>query len=314
MSATLISIIIPVYKVERYLNKCLTSIVNQSYQNFEVILVDDGSPDRCPQICDEWAHKDSRFHVIHQVNKGVSAARNAALEIINGDFFTCIDGDDYVCSNFLEDFIFALKNKCADIFFCGYKKYFSDGREKEFNNSYEELDIITLEKKAWGDWGYSNAAWAKLFKTAIVREKKITYNTKLTNSEDVLFLKDYLQFVKKSVHIGKSNYIYFIRESGSIKNISRSTFSTARLAVWNTIKDSYSKGYTPWNNFVLLTAADIQIDAFRHPTAKIDELPNVQLFIVRHRLAFLFHGSKPLKSKVKLLFKLYFPKLIAKIK
>lgn len=89
-----ISIIIPVYKVEKYLSRCLESLMRQIYQNFEVILVDDGSPDQCPQICDEWCKKDTRIHVIHQKNKGVSSARNRGLQIASGIYIGFIDPDD----------------------------------------------------------------------------------------------------------------------------------------------------------------------------------------------------------------------------
>ena len=92
MYSDLISVIVPVYKVEKYLNKCVQSIVNQTYKNLEIILVDDGSPDNCPQMCDEWAKKDSRIKVIHKENGGVSSARNAGLDNSFGDYIGFIDG------------------------------------------------------------------------------------------------------------------------------------------------------------------------------------------------------------------------------
>ena len=90
----LVSVIIPVYKVEKYLPMCVDSVLNQTYQNLEVILVDDGSPDNCPVICDEYAKKDKRIHVIHQKNAGLSMARNAGLDICTGDYITFVDSDD----------------------------------------------------------------------------------------------------------------------------------------------------------------------------------------------------------------------------
>ena len=96
----LISIIIPGYKAERYLNMCIESLVNQTYKNIEIILVDDGSPDSCPAICDEWSKKDSRITVIHKKNGGVSTARNMALDIANGDYITFVDSDDSVTFNY----------------------------------------------------------------------------------------------------------------------------------------------------------------------------------------------------------------------
>ena len=91
-----ISVIVPVYKVEPYLDKCISSIVNQTYKNLEIILVDDGSPDNCPAMCDAWAEKDSRIRVLHQRNQGGGAARNAGLDLASGSLIAFVDSDDYI--------------------------------------------------------------------------------------------------------------------------------------------------------------------------------------------------------------------------
>ena len=91
-----ISVIVPVYKVEKFLDRCVESIVGQTYENLEIILVDDGSPDNCPSMCDKWAEKDSRIKVIHKENGGVSSARNAALYAATGDFIGFVDSDDWI--------------------------------------------------------------------------------------------------------------------------------------------------------------------------------------------------------------------------
>lgn len=91
-----ISVIVPVYKVENFLDRCVESIVGQTYENLEIILVDDGSPDNCPAMCDKWAEKDGRIKVIHKENGGVSSARNAALDIVSGDYICFVDSDDWI--------------------------------------------------------------------------------------------------------------------------------------------------------------------------------------------------------------------------
>ena len=101
----MISVIVPVYNVEAYLKRCVDSVLGQTYTDFELILVDDGSPDNCPAICDEYAQKDSRIKVIHQQNGGLSAARNAGLDIATGDYVCFLDGDDHVKENLLETVI-----------------------------------------------------------------------------------------------------------------------------------------------------------------------------------------------------------------
>ena len=98
----LITIVIPVYKVEKYLEKSINSVINQTYQNLEIILVDDGSPDNCPQICEKYAKKDNRIKVIHKENGGLSDARNAGIDIAKGKYITFIDSDDYVTDDYVE--------------------------------------------------------------------------------------------------------------------------------------------------------------------------------------------------------------------
>ena len=102
---SLISVIVPVYKVEQYLDKCVESIVNQTYRNLEIILVDDGSPDNCPAMCDGWAKRDYRIKVIHKANGGLSDARNAGIEVAQGEYICFVDSDDYLESNYLKELI-----------------------------------------------------------------------------------------------------------------------------------------------------------------------------------------------------------------
>ncbi len=115
----LISVIVPIYKVEAYLNRCVQSIVDQSYRNLEIILVDDGSPDRCPELCDAWAKKDSRIRVVHQKNAGAGAARNAGITVASGDFFAFVDSDDCLSSQMYEH-LMNLMDTDTDIVECEF--------------------------------------------------------------------------------------------------------------------------------------------------------------------------------------------------
>lgn len=114
----LISVIVPVYKVEEYLDRCIESIVGQTYTNLEIILIDDGSPDRCPQMCDEWAKKDSRIKVIHKQNGGLSDARNAGMAEAEGEFISFVDSDDWLASGMIEKLYQALVRDDSDISAC----------------------------------------------------------------------------------------------------------------------------------------------------------------------------------------------------
>ena len=110
MLQPLISVIVPCYNVEEYLPKCIESILNQTYRNLEILLVDDGSPDNCGRICDEYAAKDSRIRIIHKKNGGLSDARNAALDVMTGEYVTFIDSDDYVSDDYVEYLYKIIKN------------------------------------------------------------------------------------------------------------------------------------------------------------------------------------------------------------
>ena len=129
-----ISVIVPVYRVEKYLSDCIESILNQTFADFELILVDDGSPDRCGEICDEAAKHDTRVHVIHQKNAGLSAARNAGIEIARGSWLSFVDADDFVALNFLEALHKAATRAQADCAVCSF--YLTDSTGARIEASY----------------------------------------------------------------------------------------------------------------------------------------------------------------------------------
>lgn len=124
----LVSIIVPIYNVEEYLNCCVESIVNQTYSNLEIILVDDGSPDNCPKICDEWAEKDNRIKVVHKENGGLSDARNAGLEVATGEIVSFIDSDDWIEPNMFETMLNRMIEDDSDIVSCGVKWVEENGK------------------------------------------------------------------------------------------------------------------------------------------------------------------------------------------
>lgn len=127
LKSDLISIIIPVYQVERYLNRCIESIVRQTHRNIEILLVDDGSIDHCPAMCDQWAEKDARIRVIHKENGGLSDARNAGLAIASGDYIGFVDSDDWVSPEMYERLLQAIRRDGSDIAACSVKMVWEDG-------------------------------------------------------------------------------------------------------------------------------------------------------------------------------------------
>ena len=115
----LVTVIVPVYNVDCYLDKCISSIVQQTYKNLEIIVVDDGSTDKSPEICDRWSQRDRRIHVMHKVNGGLSDARNAGLAVSTGEYISFVDSDDWIKPKFIETLMISLQAEKADIAECG---------------------------------------------------------------------------------------------------------------------------------------------------------------------------------------------------
>ncbi len=158
MDNPLISVIVPVYKVEKYLDRCVESIVNQTYTNLEIILVDDGSPDNCPAMCDAWAQKDKRINVVHQENSGRGAARNAGLSEATGEWIGFVDADDEITADYYEVLLLNADKLSADIVACGFKYVFPDkcilsdefyNAEKSFSSEEIVKDYFDSCKSIW---------------------------------------------------------------------------------------------------------------------------------------------------------------------
>ena len=170
-----VSVIIPIYKVENYLNRCVESVVGQTYSDLEIILVDDGSPDNCPQMCDEWENKDSRIRVIHKQNGGLSDARNAGLDICTGEYITFLDSDDLLSLNFVETLINVAQDTNADIVSCGLKRFY-DKIEKEEDN--QEIKVYSRDQSLKNAFVKQHnefiVACAKLYKAEIFKDLRYT--------------------------------------------------------------------------------------------------------------------------------------------
>lgn len=165
----LVSVIVPVYKAEDYIDRCIDSIVNQTYQKLEIILVDDGSPDRCPELCDQWADKDARIRVIHQNNQGVSAARNTGISCSSGNYIVMVDSDDYLASNMVRLLCEALLHNSADLAVCGYETGTQDTCQFETVEccSCELITGIQALERIYIDNHHALqyvSPWAKLYK------------------------------------------------------------------------------------------------------------------------------------------------------
>ena len=200
----IISIIVPVYKVEPYLRHCVDSILSQTVRNIEIILVDDGSPDNCGMICDDYATKDSRVKVIHQANAGVSSARNAGLDEAEGEWICFIDGDDWVDLDYLQNFSF--EDEAADLFIQGYKELSIEGeliKIHSFSTSgYLNPERLLIEAE---QENIINSPCFKLFKKSIIIDNHIRFEKSISYGEDHIFSYEYLlkvNSIRQSLGVG----------------------------------------------------------------------------------------------------------------
>jgi len=223
-----ISVIVPVYKVEPYLHRCVDSILNQTYTDFELILVDDGSPDGCPAICDEYAAKDSRVIVIHQPNGGVSHARNAGLDIAQGEYIAFVDSDDYIHTQMLNVSYRQAIETGLDLVSFGFHLISQRDAAPNgggslhtivFGNADDRKNYL-LEKAQHkrGSW----SAWAFLFKTKMIQDNAIRFCTMCNNfAEDMGFVLNCLTCTNGIAEIDDRLYYYEDARETSMMNKSR---------------------------------------------------------------------------------------------
>lgn len=207
-----ISIIVPVYNAEKFLCRCIDSILAQSYTDFELLLIDDGSKDNSGEICNKYAEKYNRVKVFCKKNGGVSSARNLGLRNVKGQFVTFVDSDDFVDNDFLE----SLVEFESDFVYTGYKifgSYVKDFGISE-NDSYKASDLMqrlmhTYEKSAITLYGMQYP-WAKLYKTSIIKENKLFFDEKMKYAEDSCFVWTYLCHCLSVTQVKSSAYNYRI--------------------------------------------------------------------------------------------------------
>lgn len=199
-----LSVIVPVYKVEQYICQCIESIINQSYSNLEIILVDDGSPDNCGKICDQYAKMDNRIRVIHQSNMGLSAARNAGLDAATGYYIAFVDSDDFISVNMYENMISELEKNNIDIISCNSFRVKGDKIKGSYGyGKIKIFDKKTILVKVLQD--YDNTIWNKVYKKTIVKNVRFPVGRKFEDTATV-----YLFFANttKVGCLDKSYYYY----------------------------------------------------------------------------------------------------------
>lgn len=219
------SIILPIYKVEKYLRPCVDSILSQTYQDFEIILVDDGSPDSCPQICDGYAAKDVRVRVIHQKNAGQAAARNAGLDIAQGDYICYVDSDDFLIDNNVLQKIAVASESHPDIIHYKFVEWFeSDGHIADCYFDYKiptdgrtpaEMYCDLVDKDA-----YYNSAWSKTIRRELLQSNRIRFYEGICG-EDNEWYYHVVMVAQSLVLIDEPLYVYRRRQGSITRSTTR---------------------------------------------------------------------------------------------
>lgn len=220
----LVSVIIPVYKAEKYLDRCIDSVLQQTYRNLEIIIIDDGSPDKCPQMCDEYAKIDARVNVIHQRNKGQSCARNRGLDIATGEYITFLDSDDYWEKSLVEECLIASTQTNADMVLYLLDNIIKEGTkvqkiEREYYKDTESIIEGVL-------WDKVPSYPVRFFKSDLWKNVRFPLNT---TWEDLVVMPDIIVNVKKAIYLDKVLYHY---ECGNANSTSSNIASKNKFGMY----------------------------------------------------------------------------------
>lgn len=285
MTGVLISIIVPVYKVEKYLDRCVSSLINQTYRNIEIILVDDGSPDNCPKMCDEWAIKDTRIKVFHKENGGLSSARNAGINIAKGELIIFVDSDDYIEYNTCELINQNYQNYHADLIVYSLN-YVSDGcknhiiinldENKLYNKDfiYKKLIPGYIGVDKIDEYQIQPYAWNKVFKLSVLRKNKIKFDENRKMWEDKPFVVTYLKHSENISFISNGLYNYVNIPGSLSRKIEYSIFDiiVKNYMLYSELFDDYDFKNINIVNYYYKVIKNKILECAQHSSFKKEEL------------------------------------------
>lgn len=228
MERPLVSVVVPIYNVQDYLERCLKSIVGQTYNQLEIILVDDGSSDACPAICDEWASRDKRIKVIHKANAGLGMARNSGLELASGKYIIFPDSDDYIDSTLVEKCVRAAEKGGLEVVIFGRNDVDENGTvasmPQEVKKQYfsgDEIKNELIPAMFTYKFGFGVSAWSKLFSLELFRRNNITFmSEREIISEDAYFAVELFSAVEKAGVLNERLY-YYCKRGNSLTGLFR---------------------------------------------------------------------------------------------
>ena len=297
----LISIIIPVYRAEKYIHKCLNSIINQTYKHLEIILIDDGSPDMCPKICDEYAQRDNRIKVFHKTNGGPSSAKNLGISVATGTYIGFVDSDDWVDKDMFDFLLKNAKKFDADISQCGYYYDYENGKSYSINNCEPVVysDKTDMKKKILSANTEDVIMCNKIYKASLVKGKCL--DVTLNNSEDWKFNYDLIEHTNLMICFNSPKYHYYLQNSSITRNISEKSILDGILGLEYFYENEK-------NNIELLPylakcyviqATNILNSAIRNKKTNTSEYKHITKIIKKHQKFFLRYISVP-SYKVKI--------------
>lgn len=253
-----VTVVVPIYNVEKYLNKCIESIVNQTYENLEIILVDDGSPDNCPAICELWAEKDSRIRVIHKENQGLGMARNTGIENATGEYICFFDSDDYIALELIENCVKAIQETDSDAVMFKFTNFSEKAPQIDSANTGFEIykgrelrekllpDLISRDYRHSKISGYAFSAWSYLFSLSMIKDNNLLFvSEREIISEDTMFLIEAYSKFNKIAVIPRVLYYHYVNDNSLTFTFRKDRQEKNLIFLKEAIKLSDRVGYAP---------------------------------------------------------------------
>ncbi len=295
----LVSVIVPVYNAERYLDRCIDSITRQTYSNLEIILVEDGSPDSCARICDKWAETDARVRVIHKENGGVSSARNAGLDIAAGEYITFADNDDILDADMIEFLYGNLIKYDADISRCSYRFYYTQEELYEDSEVNDSVVVLDNQEELLTDlyqFGFkSGVLWNRLYKRSVIESVRLNPALK-SGGEDILFNYYALKNCKRMVCHDLPKYTYVMHSKNGIGGINFNYYMYLAMLEIIADKDAPLCMYHKFYVFAYMTLHDIVARGLNIDFCEVRQ----QILNHKEQILKTEQVSKDLKSKLRL--------------
>ena len=319
-----VSIVVPVYNAEKYLKKCVDSLLSQDYKNIEIILVDDGSKDSSPKMCDEYKKKNNRVKVIHKKNSGVSAARNSGIDIVTGDYVTFVDADDYVSKEYISYLVNNAIEEDAEISLTTYPYKVTNNKVSNPENKEENKRVLTGKDAAKMMLYYKIviSSWSKMFSADFINKNNIRFEEHLSYGEGFDFVIHSMINAEKVVISDKKIYYYRVDNENSAMTVFKEKMVTgsidSQVSIKNRIENKFKNkeelgemqkayNYSNWHTH----CDNLNTIYGSHANKDYKELSKEVSKVCRNKAKSAFNSNVPKKDQVKALIYLVSPRLAA---